>query len=80
MCSVMSELKVLLFLLLLQFSILCYKGNIGYKVQFLVVFLVVVDFCILVKIVRASTVKQGILYWTCTGLAVEVIGLVPTCD
>ena len=31
-------------LLLLQFSILCYKSNIGYKVQFLVVFLVIVDF------------------------------------
>ena len=29
---------------------------------------------------RANTVKQEILYWTCTGLAVEVIGLVPTHD
>ena len=29
---------------------------------------------------QMNTVKQGILYWTCTGLAVEVIGLVPTCD
>ena len=27
-----------------------------------------------------STVKQGILYWTCTGPDVNVIGLVPTCD
>ena len=32
------------------------------------------------KIVRANTVKQGILYWTCTGPAVEVIGLAPTRD
>ena len=29
---------------------------------------------------RMNTIKQGILYWTCTGLAVEVIGLVPTRD
>ena len=27
-----------------------------------------------------STVKQGILYWTCIGPAVEVIGLTPTHD
>ena len=27
--------------------------------------------------VRENTVKQGILYWTCTGPAVEVIGLAP---
>ena len=31
-------------------------------------------------IARANTVKQGILYRTCTGPAVEVIGLVPTHD
>ena len=42
MCSVVSESKVLLFSLLLQFSVLCYKSNIGYKVQFLVVLLVVI--------------------------------------
>ena len=29
---------------------------------------------------QTNTVEQGILYWTCTGLAVEVIGLVPTHD
>ena len=37
---------------------------------------------IVVRVVsnRTNTVKQGILYWTCTGLAVEVIGLAPTHD
>ena len=27
-----------------------------------------------------STVKQGILYWTCTGPDADVIGLAPTRD
>ena len=43
--------------------------------KFLVVFLVVFSVS-----KWTSTVKQGILYWTCTGPAVEVIGLVPTRD
>ena len=29
---------------------------------------------------RASTIKHRTLYWTCTGLAIEVIGLAPTHD
>ena len=32
------------------------------------------------EFLHLSTVRQGILYWTCTGPAVEVIGLVQTCD
>ena len=32
------------------------------------------------KVLPLSTVKQGILYWTCTGLVVKVIGLAPTRD
>ena len=75
----MSELKVLLFSLQLQFSILCYKSSL--QVQFLVVLLVVIGIAWLGDCEnRTNTVKQGILYWTCTGPAVEVIGLVPTRD
>ena len=48
MCSVVSESKVLLFLLLLQFSILCYKSNISYEVQFLVVLLVAIKIIVVV--------------------------------
>ena len=29
---------------------------------------------------RVSTIKHGTLYWTCTGPAIEVIGLAPTRD
>ena len=84
----MSESKVLLFQLLLQFSILCYKSSIGYKVQFLVALLVVIeiklnhscDLRVIIVSNRTNTIKQGILYWTCTGLAVEVIGLASARD
>ena len=48
------------------------------KVQFLVALLVVIE--IVVSCERENTVKQGIIYWTCTGPAVEVIGLAPTRD
>ena len=62
--------------------------------QFLVALLVVIEIelnrsCDLRVIVvshrnrnrnRMNTMKQGILYWTCTGPAVEVIGLAPTRD
>ena len=77
----------------MQFSILCYKSNLQYKCSFLVVLLVVIKIVVVIVVIitwlgdckieshlRANTVKQGILYWTCTGPAVEVIGLVPTCD
>ena len=77
----MSESKVLLFCFLLQFSIPCYKSNVGNKVQFLVVncssIFVVVIVVRFVSVVRANTIKQGILYRTCTGPSVEVIGLAP---
>ena len=61
---------------------MCYKSSIGNKVQFLVVnrsiFVVVIAWLGDCKIM--NTVKQGILYRTCTGPAVEVIGLAPTSD
>ena len=75
MCSVVSESKVLIFQLLLQFSILCYKSNVGNKVQFLVVVVIVVEDKFQRR--RTNTVKQGILYQTCTGPDVKMIGLVP---
>ena len=84
MYSVVLEVEVLFILVMVvvlssmlqkQFTIQSAVSEvvIYIEVQFLVVLLVVLSVS-----KRMSTVKQGILYWTCTGLAVEVIGLVPT--
>ena len=86
----MLEFEVLFILVTVAVSVLCYKCSRWYKVQFpkLLYTSFIVSSCVVGCVVlknccsklRASTVKQGILYWTCTGLAVEVIGLVPTRD
>ena len=70
------EMKVFLFYFLPQFP--CYK--VPFYNHFLLLIynrLIVCSFVVSCKSKRANTVKQGILYWTCTGLAIEVIGLAP---
>ena len=75
----MSESKVLLFQLLLQFLNSVLQGNVGNKMQFLVVncssVIVVVEvLSLLIVKSRTTTVKTGILYQTCTGPDVTIIG------
>ena len=65
------------------FSSLCYKSNVGNKVQFLVVnrssvinsvaWFVDRKNRVCSVFVRASTVKQWILYQTCTGPVVQLL-------
>ena len=87
----MSESKVLFILVIVAvLNSVLQKQYWFYKMQFLVELLVDIESCELLGwvIVRnrvvsceelypTNTIKQGILYWTCTGPAVEVIGLAP---
>ena len=87
MCSVVLEVEVLFISVTVAVSVLCYKCSLCYKVQFpkLLYTSFIVSGCVVGCVKNEvseplSTVKQGILYWTCTGPDVDVIGLAPTHD
>ena len=70
----MLEVEILFISVTVAVSVLCFKYSLCYKVQFprLLYTSLIVSGCVVgcVKSEQSkhlSTVKQGILYWTCTG-------------